>query len=187
MIEKTEKINIDGHDVLAEIQIFDNDDRERIKDLYKKWAGLCIECEKMKGRKINIPEIISEPLFCIEFNSVRFLKGTKISSSFDCLRLSDKCRIQVKASSVEEDLTSFGPKSKWDEIYFIHFFSDKKYDGSYSIYKIEDSFIYNHKVNKTETFRDQQKAGKRPRFSIIKDIIKPNNILPIKTGNILDL
>ena len=69
----------------------------------------------------------------------------------------------------------------------MHFFSDKKYDGSYSIYKIEDPFIYNHKVNKNETFRDQQKAGKRPRFSIIKDIIKPNNILPIRTGNILDI
>ena len=187
MIEKTQKINIDGQDVLAEIQIFDKTDKKRIKDLYIKWAGLCSECEKMKGRKVNMPEIISEPLFCLEFNSVRFLKGTKISSSFDCLRLSDKCRIQVKASSVEEDLTSFGPKSKWDEIYFMHFFSDKKYDGSYSIYKIEDPFIYNHKVNKNETFRDQQKAGKRPRFSIIKDIIKPNNILPIRTGNILDI
>ena len=40
MIEKTEKINIDGQDVLAEIQIFDKTDKQKLKDLYEKFNKL---------------------------------------------------------------------------------------------------------------------------------------------------
>jgi len=39
-------------------------------------------------------------------------------------------------------------------------------------------------VNKTQTFEDKQKKGERPRFSIPKKIIDPNDIKPIKTGNV---
>jgi Bsp6I restriction endonuclease len=54
------------------------------------------------------------------------------NSSFDCYEPQKSKRIQVKACSVEEDLTSFGPDSVWDEIYFVHFYPNKKYDGSYN-------------------------------------------------------
>ena len=39
-------------------------------------------------------------------------------------------------------------------------------------------------VNKTETVKDQQKKGKRPRFIIPDKMIKPFNLKPIKEGNI---
>ncbi|MGJ8474378.1 hypothetical protein ACSFDN_28715, partial [Bacillus cereus] len=34
-------------------------------------------------------------------------------------------------------------------------------------------------VNKTQTLGDQQKQGRRPRFSVIKFIIEANNIQPV--------
>ncbi len=186
MEQKNIKLDLDGTEVVAELQLFDNSDKKKIKKLYKKWLSLSDLCQNMKGRRINIPEIISEGLFCVEFNCARFIKCSgKMSSSFDCLRLSDNKKIQIKACSVEHDLTSFGPKSKWDEIYLVHFFPNKTYDGSYVVYKIEDSDIYNHKVNKNETFKDQQIAGKRPRFSLMKDIIIPKGIKPTHIGNVL--
>ena len=98
---------------------------------------------------------------------------------FDCYQLNTRKRIQIKACSVKEDLTSFGPKSVWDELYFVHFFPNNRYDGCYAIYIIENNLIYNHRVSKTQTFRDQQSQGRRPRFSIIKEIIIPNKIEPI--------
>ena len=55
----------------------------------------------------------------------------------------------------------------------------KKYDGCYTIYKIENNLIYNHQVSKSQSFRDQQMQGRRPRFSIIKELIVPNKIQPI--------
>ena len=103
----------------------------------------------------------------------------KINSSFDCVTISPTKRIQVKSCSVSYDLTSFGPKSVWDELYFVHFYPNQKYDGSYKIFKIENELIYNHKVNIGQTMRDQQKQGKRPRFGIMKEIIEPLNLNPI--------
>ena len=48
--------------------------------------------------------------------------------------ITENKRIQVKACSVKEDLTSFGPKSVWDEIYLMHFLPNNNYDGAFSIY-----------------------------------------------------
>ena len=42
--------------------------------------------------------------------------------------------------------------------------------------------IYNHKVNANQTFMDQQKQGRRPRFSIYSEIIVENGLKPIKKG-----
>ena len=187
MYVTTKQVTLENTIVMAELQLFEDEDRSKLKSIYQQWLSLSSLCEEMQGRRINIPEIISEGVFSIEFGCARFLKCTgKISSSFDCLRLEDNARIQVKATSVKTDLTSFGPKSTWDEIYLIHFLPNDRYDGAFSIYKIEDGLIYNHKVNRKETFRDQQMAGKRPRFSIMKDIIIPHNIKPSRVGNILD-
>ena len=187
MYIKTKKITLDNQEVNAELQYFEETDKQKIKEIYKGVIELNIKTQKLGGRKINIPEIVSEGLFCIEKSSARFLKCSgKISSSFDCLDLNNYLKIQLKACSVKSDLTSFGPKSKWDELYLMHFFPNQKYDGSYKVYKIPNDSIYSQKVNRTETFRDQQKQGKRPRFSLMNDIIIPQNIEPDFEGNILD-
>lgn len=184
---ETRQVVIEKTEVSAELQIFEESDKERIKTLYKNWISLSKLCLEMEGRRINIPEVLSEGVFCIELNCARFLNCSGgVSSSFDCLDLENNERIQVKATSVKEDLTSFGPRSKWDKIFLMHFFPTGEYDGSFCVYQIDNDFIYNHKVNKNETFKDQQLAGKRPRFSIMKDIIIPKKIKPIKAGNILD-
>lgn len=187
MFIKTKNIRLDNTDVKAELQYFEEADRLEIKKIYQGTIALNKKCVALGGRKINISEIVSEGLFCIERNSARFLKCTgKISSSFDCLNLNNNSRIQIKACSVESDLTSFGPTSKWDELYLMHFFPSKKYDGSYKVYKIPNDLVYSQKVNGNETFADQQRAGKRPRFSLMKSIIIPKEIKPSFEGNILD-
>ena len=85
---------------------------------------------------------MTEAIFCYHFKAGRVLKGnSKINSSFDCLTIEPVRRIQVKSCSVEYDLTSFGPKSVWDDIYFVHLFPNRFYDGSYKIYKIENDLI----------------------------------------------
>jgi len=173
----------------CELQFFDKSDVPQLRALYDQWNQLSSLLEEHGGRRLNIPELISEAIYCLNFESGRklnFKTGNKVknkikgaNTSFDCFNIKTQKRIQVKACSVESDLTSFGPKSVWDEIYFVHFFPNNKYDGSYDIYLINNEDIYNHKVNKNQTLREQQKAGKRPRFSIIDALIKPNNIKPI--------
>jgi hypothetical protein len=61
------------------------------------------------GRKINIPDVISEGMYCYNFNAVR---TNRDAGSYDCVDIKTKDGIQVKSASIEDDLTSFGPNSK---------------------------------------------------------------------------
>ena len=162
------------------VLIFSEDDRFKLFELYESWRNLCDLSIKFKGRAINLPEALSESVFCLETGAVRVIDSISgANSSWDCYDLNSKKRIQVKAASVLPDLTSFGPSSQWDELYFIDFNVDGEWTGKYKIYKIENDDIYNQKVNATETMRDQQLMGRRPRFSIYSNIIKERKLHPI--------
>jgi len=171
-------ILIEGKKVKAKITIKEIGDRELIKKLYFDWKQLNDRLKKISTRGINLPEAISENAFalfspyCVRIVS---LKGMKCS--FDCINLKTGSRIQIKASSVISDLTSFGPRSEWDELFFLDFSSG---NGSFKVYKIEQDWIYKHMVNKRQSFQQQQEENRRPRFSIIEDIIKPKKLKPVK-------
>ena len=182
---KKQKIDIGDSKYEAELQIFSKDDQEELKELYQNWKKLKTGLASMKSRHPNLPEGISEGAFALFFDSPRVISVPKATSdSFDNYSMKTKKRIQVKATTVESDLTSFGPKSVWDELWFLDFYRDGKFDGKFDAYKIPNKLIYSQKVNKNETFTDQQKQGRRPRFSIKANIIIPNNIKPEKTCQI---
>lgn len=86
---------------------------------------------------------------------------------------------RIKACSIEKDLILFGPKSKWDDLYFLDFYNNGKVDGQFDVYLIPDQYIRDQSLNKDETFTDQQKQKRRPRFGIKKEIIAKFNIKPI--------
>ena len=67
---------------------------------------------------------------------------------------------------------------------FIALVISSNYLKVYKIYKIDNDLIFNHKVNRNHTFRDQQQLNRRPRFSLMKEIIIPNQIKPIIDDNI---
>ena len=165
---------------------YDESDRSKLFGMYKKWVELSKELKSFGGRGINLPaEGLSEPAFCIEMNCIRIGGGvTGANTSWDCYDLKTSSRIQVKACSVLPDLSSFGPKSEWDELYFVDFYNKGNFDGTFRIFRIPNDLIYNHKVNADETFREQQQQKRRPRFSIYNEIILANNINPVKVGDL---
>jgi|APSaa5957512535_1039671.scaffolds.fasta_scaffold129449_2 hypothetical protein len=63
--------------------------------------------------------------------------------------------------------TSFGPKEKWDRIYFVNGFENNL--KRYKIYEIKLSNMSdiwkNIKINKTQTYFDQCEQKRRPRLS----------------------
>ena len=170
----------------CDLQMWDEaGDRQALLLIYEDWVSLSDQLQNVGGRRVNIPEVLSESVFCLHYNAGRIISSINgANTSFDCYDLDSKSRIQVKACSVEEDLTSFGPKSQWDKLFFIHFFPNLKYDGTYKIFEIPNSLIYNHKMNSSETFLDQQKQGRRPRFSFVKEIIKTKKISSKIAGNL---
>lgn len=173
------KISINGKNLEIEVAHLSKVDGKEFKRLFDIWRKLNLGLEKY-GRKVNIPEVISEGMFCIFSGSVRFQK--KISGegtvSFDTINLLKKRKEQIKASSVSRDLTSFGPKTEWDDLFFLDFYNEGKLDGTFNAYLIPNKFIYSRKVNKGQTMKDQQDEKRRPRFTI-KEIIEKNNIKPL--------
>ena len=96
--------------------------------------------------------------------------------------------VQVyKSCSIDNDCTSFGPTSTWDELYFADFAPNGYVDGNVWFYKI-DCDIYSIVLNakKGETFKDQQLQGRRPRFSIKSTIIKAQGLKPVLKINLLE-
>ena len=162
----------------SELQFWnDPDDKQRLLKIYQNWVELSNEIKELGGRRVNIPEVLSESVFCLHFSAGRLIGSIPgANASFDCFDIDSHKRIQVKACSISEDLTSFGPKSVWDQLFFIHFYPNGTYDGCYNIYEIPNNLIYSHKINKNQTFLQQQQQLRRPRFSLMKDIIGPHKI-----------
>lgn len=166
----------------AKVQIFGDSERKKLNDIYSQWRHLSNNLRSMHSRAGNIPDGLSEGVFCLATGAVRLLGSIPgANSSFDCYDMRDNRRIQVKAASVIPDLTSFGPQSVWDDLYFLDFYRYGKWDGSVDIYSIPNEYIYGFQVNSTETFVEQQSQGRRPRFSIYNGIIQEYDISPVMT------
>ena len=170
----------------ADVDIFEKKDREFLEQIYTSWRILCDQLEALKARKVNLPDGLSECGFCFFFDCWRTNYGIPGAehSSFDAYEPNTHERIQIKGGSVAQDLTSFGPDSVWDTLYFVDFYKDGKWDYTFDVYLIPNDDIYNMKVNRNQTFRDQQEQGRRPRFSIKNDIIRAKSIKPYCTCNI---
>ena len=177
------KVKIFGGKCTAELMHFTKSDAKKLKKLFEAWKKLTSGLKDFKSRGVNMPEGISEVAFCLYSGSKRFIKVRgAVSGSFDTFNLKTKRAEQIKACSVEEDLTSFGPRSKWDDLYFIDFYNNGNADGSFDVYKIPDNYIKSASLNKEQTFEQQQVEKRRPRFSIKKDIIKKHQLKPEAKG-----
>lgn len=185
MEKKSVNVALPEGTFLTDVLVFEESDRKVLYKIYRDWRSLCDNLLNLKARAVNLPEGLSESAFCLEMGYARFIgKISKANTSFDCIDLKTSERIQVKACSVIPDLTSFGPKSVWDRIFFLDFYREGKWDGTFDIYEINSDDIYNHKVNADQTVRDQQLQGRRPRFRIYPEIIEKKKLKPIKTGNL---
>jgi len=173
------KVIINDQALSIEIAIMSKVDARAFKRLFNLWKKLNTGLSKY-GRKVNIPEVISEGMFCAFSGSVRFQKKIKGvgTVSFDTINLKSNRREQIKATSIDKDLTSFGPKTEWDDLYFMDFYKNGDLDGSFDVYLIPNKLIYSKQVNENQTLKQQQVEKRRPRMSI-KDIIKDNKIKPL--------
>lgn len=168
---------------VCEGDAFNKEDFLLLQEIFRDWQELNKKVKRLGGRNLNVPDVFSEALFCIFFNAVR-TNGD--AYSYDCVTIDEHKGIQIKSGSIDEDCSSFGPNSTWDEIYYIDFAPNGSVDGKVNFYKLDVDFenlILNKKKN--ETFRDQQMQGRRPRFSIKSKIIKPYDIKPVLTIDVL--
>lgn len=162
---------------------FDQNDLSALKSIFKEWLEINRKVTSLGGRGLNVPDVLSEGLYCLFFNAVR---TNNTAHSYDCINVDNGAGVQIKSASVATDCTSFGPKSTWDELYFMDFAANGKVDGVINVYKLDfalDNLVVNRK--KGETFKMQQEQIRRPRLSL-KKLIQEQNINPVKTINLAD-
>tara|TARA_Y100000590_G_scaffold469329_1_gene656252 strand:- start:2126 stop:2692 length:567 start_codon:yes stop_codon:yes gene_type:complete len=182
------KIQLENNEIELNLMTFKKSDRKVFKKTFNLWQKLNNKItKKLKGtRKLNLPDALSESLVCQELGFGKLLSvksRIKYSSSYDVYDLKNNKRIQVKCST-STGPSSFGPKSEWDEIYFLDMWNDGNINGSYKIYKIENDEIYNTKVNKNQKLKDQQNQSRRPRFDLRSSIIIPKKYKPVAKGKL---
>lgn len=142
---------------------------------YFRWKDLNNYIKASGSRGINMPDAISEPIACYALGYA----WNRGPIPGDASKPGSSMIIEIKAtSSTDNDLTSFSPKSKFDKLVFISF--DLTND-KVSIYELNISSyeLSKIRVSSTETIADQQSQKRRPRLSIFKSIIFPNNVAPV--------
>jgi len=187
---KTQTItaNVYGEESIFDVVQYDYTDIPEIKEAFDSWITLKKKANILYGRAPNIPEFITETCLCLVLNLVRFYKSKKLkNASFDCFDLLHDWAIQAKACSVKDDLTSFGPKTKWDVLYFLDFYNNGNLDGTFNVYEIPNDLIYNCLVKEGRTLKESQQLGYRPRIHIKNQIIVPNGIEPLELDEDCDL
>lgn len=182
--EVVRTIRLEGVPCRARLLLIEDSDRPRLRQLFGAWKELFFGMKDFKSRGVNLPEGVSESAFCLEYSVARVLDVQGASSSFDTFDFRTNARQQIKATSVEDDLTSFGPRSVWDEFYWLDFYRAGRYDGSFDVYRIPNELILNFQISSTQTFRDQQKQGRRPRLHVRRQIIIAHHIEPEHTCHI---
>lgn len=154
---------------------------EELTKIYFQWKELNESLSlNFDSRRINIPEILSEGMACFTEDWLRtnntLIKGFE-GSSFDAVDLMNRRSVQIKACSTLDGKTagptSFGPKSKFDSLFFMHFNTEK---DIIECFFIEDNYK-NFKVNAKETLAEQQARGIRPRITLLNYVQK--NKIPV--------
>lgn len=75
-MKKLKTTLLDGTVVIGDQ--FDADDYAKLVFIFKSWMSLNSILQSLGGRSLNVPDVLSEGLYCYLFNAVR-TNGTALS------------------------------------------------------------------------------------------------------------
>lgn len=141
---------------------------------YFKWKDLNTYISNNSRRGLNMPDAISEPMGCYCLNYL-WNRGSETGDA-TCLKTNQK--IEFKATSrFDGDLSSFGPKCKFDNLVFLRFKLDENLLYIYDL-KINSDDFGKYPANKNQTIEEQKMQGRRPHVSLFNIFIKNKNVKP---------
>ena len=189
MKRTTKTIMINEKQTKVDLMEYDETDIHDWYEVLNAWLKLTEHTKRLGYRGVNIPEALSEVALSIVLKCPRLINihGNNISNSPDLIDVDSNVTIQVKATSVENDCTSFGTSNHWDRLVFMDFYNGGNVNGSFDIYEIPKEKLLSYVVNakKAETFQDHQDMSRRPRLNLKKNVLKEMNIMPVDEHIIL--
>lgn len=147
---------------------------DAVCEAYFKWKDLNSAIKNINTRGINMPDVISEPMGCYSLGCL-WNRGGSVG---DATRAETGEKVEFKATSAfEGDLSSFGPKCKFDDLVFLRFKIDDNVVFVYDL-KINSETLDTYPANKTQTIGEQKRANRRPHVSLFKLFVEPNDLKP---------
>ena len=141
---------------------------------YFKWKDLNTYISNNSHRGLNMPDAISEPMAC-------YCLGLMWNRGSECGDATDpqtNQKIEFKATSrFKGDLSSFGPKCKFDNLIFLRFKLDENLLYIYDL-KINSEELGKYPANKKQTIQEQRKQKRRPHVSLQKLFVDALNLEP---------
>lgn len=143
-------------------------------DAFFKWKDLNTYIKRTSNRGINMPDAISEPMGCYCLGYY-WNRGDQVGDATDP-RTNRK--IEFKATSrFEGDLSSFGPKTVFDNLVYLRFNLDDNELWIYDL-NIDSEKFGTYPANKTQTIQEQKDQGRRPHVSLQALFVDANNLEP---------
>jgi hypothetical protein len=130
-----------------------------LHDAYWAWDKVLNDCP-WSDRGANLPEALSEAIACLCVAG-GILKDAKGDIKYQKNKVGE-----VKGTRGSGGPSSFSPDSKFDRLFLV--VADPDNHNVYEVYDtgLSTSELGAIKVNRTQTFAEQQAAGRRPRFSL---------------------
>lgn len=143
-------------------------------DAYFKWKDLNTYIKSTSSRGINMPDAISEPMGCYCLGYL-WNRGDEVGDATDPVT---GAKIEFKATSnFDGDLSSFGPKTVFDNLVFLRFNLENNQLYVYDL-KIDSEEFSLYPANKTQTIQDQKRMGRRPHVSLQKLFVEAGDLVP---------
>lgn len=147
---------------------------DAVCEAYFKWKDLNSAIKNINTRGINMPDVISEPMGCYSLG----LLWNRGSAVGDATNPETNEKVEFKAtSSFDGDLSSFGPKCKFDDLVFLRFKIDDNVVFIYDL-KISSTDLGKYQANKKETVEDQKEQGRRPHIRLKEMFVDALDLKP---------
>jgi hypothetical protein len=188
-IEILENVSVLGTPSTFAVTTYSEQDIGAFKRYFETWKQLANASAVIDSRIPNLGEAFTEGMFCLWSGSSRYCKATNVPTPFteklhhrslDTYNIEKQKSEQIKASIADGAPSSFGPDSKEDALYFMSFYNNGVIDGTFNVYEIPLNALHSTILNKSknETFEDQCNQRRRPRLSLLTQIIEPLDIKP---------
>lgn len=143
-------------------------------DAYFKWKDLNTYIKRTSSRGINMPDAISEPMGCYCLGYL-WNRGKEAGDATDP---ATGKKIEFKATSnFKGDLSSFGPKTVFDNLVFLRFNLDTNQLYIYDL-NVNSDELSTYPANKRQTIQDQKAMGRRPHVSLQKLFVEGKGLEP---------
>lgn len=141
---------------------------------YFKWKDLNTYIKNNSHRGMNMPDAISEPMGCYCLGYL-WNRGKEVGDATDP---QTGKKIEFKATSkFDGDLSTFGPKSKFDNLVFLRFNLDENLLFIYDL-NINSKDFGKLPVNRKETIQKQKDGKRRPHVSLKNLFVDTKKLLP---------